>query len=166
MLLSLAATATMRKGLVCAAMVIALLAATSAAAQSNTFNVDLVTCGEATGGETTVPAGSHIVLLAEWTETNRAAVRRFLRLENTSAAVDGNPVANASSLWGPVTAESGGYVTTWSYETGVTLSAGESLQVTYDITFRKRFRASDGTVYERGSSAFGGPISCRITASA
>ena len=76
----------MRKILVCA--VITLTVAASAAAQ-DTFTVDLLACDST--GEVTVPAGSHILLSADWTERNAAAVRRFLRLESTSLSVDGNP---------------------------------------------------------------------------
>jgi hypothetical protein len=58
-------------------------------------------------------------------------------------------------------------MTVWLYSTGITLSAGESLQVDYDVRVSKRLRTGDGTVYPAGSSVFpDSPMSCRITASA
>jgi len=152
------------KGLFGIAVVVlfCLTAAPSAAAENVTINLSVC---DADGGEETVPAGATLVLQETWADTRSAHVRRFLRLQDTTASVNNAPVANASSLWGPVAQEGSQYVTTWSYNTGVTLSAGESLQVAYDTTFTKHFRDGSGTAYEPGSSVYGGPISCRITAS-
>src|SRR5215207_4635767 len=112
-------TEVVMKGLFGIAVVVLFLtAAPSADAENVTINLSVC---DADGGEETVPAGATLVLQETWADTRSAHVRRFLRLQDTTASVNNAPVANASSVWGPVAQEGSQYVTTWSYNTGVTL---------------------------------------------
>jgi hypothetical protein len=132
---------------------------------SNTVSIGACVFGE--DGQTTVPAGASVVVGETWLDTSAAAVRRFLRVQNTTATIDGAPVPNASTLWGPVEPfppDPAYWSTTWSYDAGVLSNPGDAVTVTWDIVFQRRFRDGSGNAFPAGSSAFGGPLTCTIVA--
>ena len=94
------------------------------------------------------------------------AVRRFLRAQSTTATIDGDAMPDASTFWGPMQQlpDHGAYATTWWYDTGMTLTAGESVSVTFDVTFTRPLSDGGGHLFPPGS-IYGGPSTCRITAS-
>jgi hypothetical protein len=132
---------------------------------TSTNTVDLGECGFVGNGHTTVPAGSTLILEETWLDTTVGAVRRFLRVQSTTAAIDGDAVAATSALWGPVRrlAEFDAFATTWSYEAGVLASRGDAMIVAFDVTLTRELRDGEGNVYPEGS-IFGGPITCAIVA--
>jgi len=150
----------MRK--LCVFAVVVLLGLTAVPSAAAAGVGDLSFCVGA-GGSVTVPAGT-VIVQETWADTSPALVRRFVRIQNTTASVDGVPVSDASSLWGPVTQAGSLFVTSWSYNAGALASPGDALTVVYDITFTRRFRDGNGTVYRRGSSVYGGPITCTFVA--
>jgi hypothetical protein len=148
-----------------ALLVVVLTALASvASSQAATSDVSLSTCHFSQGGQTTVPAGATVRFQFGYGEPTQQRVRKFLRLQQTTASIDGTPIANASALWGPITqVDPALWVSFWRYTDGTLLNAGDSISVVFDVTFTKRYRSGD-TVYQPGDSLFGGPISCRITA--
>jgi hypothetical protein len=81
------------------------------------------------GGETTVPAGSRIVLLFGWAVKNKGLVQAFLQAQTTTISLNGAAPIDVSDSYGAIVEHpDGGFVSRVRYDTGVTLSAGESLQ--------------------------------------
>jgi hypothetical protein len=68
------------------------------------------------GGEWTVPVGSRVVLHIGWGAKNQGLVKNYLQAQTTTISLDARP-------------DQGDFVSRIRYDTGVTLSAGESLQV-------------------------------------
>ena len=89
----------------------------------------------------------------------------FFNSQTTSATVDGTPIANPSSYWGPIDSDN---ISIWLYPTGTTLAAGQTMTVTFDISLSHQipdFKDADTGKhpFEGRGSVFGGPISCTIT---
>ena len=123
------------------------------------------------GGSETVPAGSQVDLTIAWTTKTRGLEDTFLDAVTTVASVDGNPIANANSYFGAPTGDNtDGWLMRWTYPTGITLASGQTMTVSFDWILA--YEITDG--YKYGDppqkshigpgSAFGGPISCTITA--
>jgi hypothetical protein len=118
-----------------AALVTAVVfAATAAGAAPGT--VSIVGCVLVHGGSATVSAGSDVTFHFGWVSKKSALSGVFLKAETTTAAVDGNPIANADAYWSApyIDPATGNSVTDWTYDTGTTLGAGDSLTLTFDIT--------------------------------
>jgi hypothetical protein len=132
--------------------------------------VALFPCTFAEGGECTVPAGSRVVLALGWASKNRGLVQNFLQAQTTTISIDGAApvdISDSYSAIGPF--PDGGFATRIRHDTGVTLSAGESLQV--DGMLAVSHVVPDGVIDETTNrQAFFRPeeplsIHCRITAS-
>jgi hypothetical protein len=121
-----------------------------------------------TGGAT-VPAGTPVSVWIGWFEVNPGLVRDFLTAQTTTLSIDGVPVAGASGFWGPV-----GYyepidasASVWTYSTGRTLAAGESVVITVDVQLSRKLKQgkADGkSVFIGPGSAIHGPLTCTVTA--
>jgi hypothetical protein len=122
------------------------------------------------GGERTVPAGSRIVLRFGWAQKNRGQVQAFLNAQTTTISLNGAAPIDVSDSYSPIEEHpDGGFVSRVRHDTGVTLSAGESLQV--DVTTavsHKVIDFFDETTHKPVFFQPGHPdtLSCRITASA
>jgi len=123
-------------------------------------------------GKCTVSAGSRVVLHIGWAATKKGLVKNFLKAQTTTISLDGAAPIDVSDSYSEIEPrpDQGDFVTRIRHDTGVTLSAGESLQadgmlavshVTFDgffdeITHRPfLFRPGEPDTF-----------SCRITASA
>jgi hypothetical protein len=85
---------------------------------------------EGGGGEATVPAGSRVVLTLGWGAKNRGLMKDFLQAQTTTISINGGAPVDISDSYGPI--EPGpedGFVSRIHHDSGVTLAAGESLQV-------------------------------------
>lgn len=121
------------------------------------------------GGETTVPAGSRIVLLFGWAAKKRGLVKDFLQAQTTTISLNGAAATDVSDSYSPIKElPNGWFATNVRHDTGVTLSAGESLQADGTIAvshpipdfFDEAHRPV--LIQPEDPSSF----SCRITASA
>jgi hypothetical protein len=133
--------------------------------------VGLIPCTFAEGGECTVPAGSRVVLALGWVATNRGLVQNFLQAQTTTISIDGAAPVDISDSYSAIEPfPDGGFASRIRHDTGVTLSAGESLQV--DGMLAVSHVVPDGAVDETTHRPVffrpGEPLSihCRITASA
>jgi hypothetical protein len=92
--------------------------------------VHLFRCADE-GGKTTVPAGSRIVLLFGWVAKNRGLVQAFLNAQTTTISLNGAAPIDISDSYGPIRQVpfpvDGAFASDVSHDTGVTLSAGQSL---------------------------------------
>ena len=131
--------------------------------------VRMVGC-EAAGGETTVPAGDRIVVQQGWGAKNRGQMQTFLKAQTTTISIDGGDPVDVSNSYSAIQAHpDGGFVARWRYDTGVTLSAGQSVLVSSRLEVSHvvpDFQAEDPprrmTLFRPGQPDI---INCRITAS-
>ncbi len=139
-------------------------------AEENTVALFLCTSPEAGGGESTVPAGSRVVLALGWGAKNRGLMKSFLQAQKTTISIDGGAPIDLSDSYGPIEDNEGGFASRIHHDSGVTLSAGESIQV--DGTLAVSHVVPDGVIDEvthrpvlfRPQNPLA--IHCRITATA
>lgn len=133
--------------------------------------VALFPCTFGEGGESTVPAGSRVVLALGWVAKNRGLVQNFLQAQTTTIAIDGGATIDLGDAYSAIEPRpDGDFATRILHDTGVTLSAGESLQL--DGVLAVSHVVPDGVldetthrpVFFRPEDAL--TIHCRITASA
>jgi len=94
--------------------------------------VHVFSCSDAEGGKRTVPAGSRIVLLFGWAAKNKGLVQAFLNAQTTTISLNGGAPIDISGKYSPiekVAFPEGWFGSNLRHDTGVTLSAGQSLQV-------------------------------------
>jgi hypothetical protein len=126
------------------------------------------------GGETTVPAGSRIVLLFGWGAKNKGLVQDFLNAQTTTISLNGAAPIDVSDSYSDIERlpkeifPEGGFGSNVRHDTGVTLSAGESLQADGTIVVSHAIPdffddAHRPVLIQPGQAA---SFSCRITASA
>ncbi len=152
--------------LVFAVMVVAVVMATGASAIP-TATVNIFPC--AFGGGATVGAGLQINLTATWTAKTRGLTNSFLDAVTTFASVNSTPVANANSYFSAPTGDNtNGWLTRWTYPTGITLAAGQTMTVSFDwvlaYAITDGFKNDNKQSHIGPGSVFGGPLSCTITA--
>jgi hypothetical protein len=132
--------------------------------------VGLFPCTFAEGGEWTVPAGSRVVLALGWVATNRGLVQNFLQAQTTTISIDGAAPVDISDSYSAIEPlPDGGFASRIRHDTGVTLSAGQSLQADGTIVVSNRVvDFFDETTHKPVFFQPGHPdtFSCRITASA
>src|SRR5262245_12075199 len=151
---------------VVAALVAAVAAGTGSAATPVT--VSLLTC-YAHGGVATVPAGSDVTVRLGWAEQNRGRVQSFISKQTTTATLNGNAVAGASSLWGAPEALGDGFVSFWQGSAGTLANAGDTAVLTFQINLSAPI--AEGKDPNTGKQLFAGPgdvlpadFGCAITA--
>ena len=134
--------------------------------------VHLFRCADE-GGESTVPAGSRIVLLFGWLAKNRGLVQAFLNAQTTTISLNGAAPIDISDSYGPIrevpVPGDRAFASDVRHDTRVTLSAGESLQVDGTIVVSNIVvDFFDETTHQPVLFQPGQPrsFSCRITASA
>lgn len=121
------------------------------------------------GGQATVAAGSTVTFRGGWEDNQLGFIKNFLNDVTVTASVNGTQIANANSYWSTpevFTPEPGvtGWITWWTYPTGITLGAGQSLTFATDWVLSHPLASGfpQGQVIPAGS-VFGGPISCTVT---
>jgi len=136
--------------------------------------VHVFSCTFDEGGQTSVPAGSRIVLLFGWGAKNRGLVQDFLNAQTTTISLNGAAPIDVSDSYGEIKKlpqeifPEGGFGSNVRHDTGVTLSAGESLQADGTIVVSHVIPdffddAHRPVLMQPGQAA---SFSCRITASA
>ena len=119
----------------------------------------------------TVPPGSTITVHAGLAEQQRGTLSALLNALTTTVSFNSGSSIDLSSSWSaPGKRSDGSWLTTNDYATGVTLAAGQQLQITYTETLAHRVpevvNPSGGG--EPGQPAFNeaGPASfvCTVTA--
>ena len=91
--------------------------------------VHVYRCTDQEGGKRTVPAGSRIVLQLGWAAKNIGLVQAFLNAQTTTISLNGAAPIDVSGSYGAIEEHpEGGFRSRVFHDTGVTLSAGESLQ--------------------------------------
>jgi hypothetical protein len=131
--------------------------------------VHVFSCTFEGGGQTTVPAGSRIVLLFGWAAKKRGLVKDFLQAQTTTISLNGAAPIDISDSYSAVNEFPGGFfATNVRHDTGVTLSAGQSLQADGTITVSHPVPDFLDDAHRPVLVQPGDPISfsCRITASA
>lgn len=142
--------------------VAAVVAGTAASSASAASDVRLTRCAFRDHGKAFVDSGTPVTLTQGWQDVNRGFVQDFLNAQKTTLSIDGGPVVDASSNWGPIDSTN---TTLWTYATGRSLARGESMVVTFDITLSRQVSGTDeeGNIVQFGpGSVFGGPIQCTI----
>src|SRR5215204_896419 len=136
--------------------------------------VSVASCVEE-GGERTVPAGSRIVLRFGWAAKNKGLVQAFLNAQTSTISLNGAAPIDVSDSYSAIeklpagVIPEGGSVSRVRHDTGVALSAGESLQADVTIVVSNPvidFFDEDThkpVLFQPGDPA---SLSCRITASA
>src|SRR5918994_888162 len=84
-----------------------------------------------TGGEQTVPAGSRVVLGLGWAAKNQGLMKNYLQAQTTTISLDGGAAIDLSDSYSAIEhrLDQGDFISRVRYDTGVTLAAGDSLQV-------------------------------------
>jgi len=99
----------------------------------------IVRLGEcADSGEISVPAGARIVVAVGWAAKNRGLVQNFLQAQTTTLRFDGGDPVDVSDSYGSieeVQLDGGAFAARLLFDTGVTLSAGQSLEVDDELVF-------------------------------
>jgi hypothetical protein len=132
--------------------------------------VGVFACTFGEGGESAVPAGSRVVLALGWVAKNRGLVQNFLNAQTTTIGLNGAAPVDISDSYGAIEPHpDGAFGSRIRRDTGVTLAAGESLQV--DGVLAVSHVVPDGVKDETTNrQMFFRPeeplaIHCRITAS-
>lgn len=137
-------------------MVVASIGTLSVANASTPVVVRLPAC-EVGGGETTVPAGSEVILGSAWVSMARAGVQQFLDAVEPSVTIDGVPLSDADLQFGPITrnlvpigltsgvALPSYWGTQWSYVLG-TLNEGDEVVVETTWLLTERIREVNVTL--------------------
>jgi len=81
------------------------------------------------GGNETVPAGSRVVFMLGWGAKNRGLMKNFIQAQTTTISINGGATVDLSDSYGPIEPDDGFFASHIHHDSGVTLSAGESLQV-------------------------------------
>jgi hypothetical protein len=99
----------------------------------------IVRLGEcADSGEIAVPADARIVVAVGWAAKNRGLVQNFLQAQTTTLRFDGGDPVDVSDSYGSieeVQLDGGAFAARLLFDTGVTLSAGQSLEMDNDLVF-------------------------------
>jgi hypothetical protein len=131
--------------------------------------VRLARCVVVGGGETTVPAGARIVVEQGWRTKNQGLMKSFLKAQTTTISINGGAPVDISNSYSAIEpTDIGGFETLARFDTGVTLSAGESLQV--DSVLTVSHVVPEGVLDEEHRQMMSRPgepqtLHCRITAS-
>lgn len=108
------------------------------------------------GGETTVPAGSRIVLLFGWAAKKRGLVKDFLQAQTTTISLNGAAPTDISDSYSPIKELPNGWSAGESLQADGTIAVSHPIPDFFDDAHRPV------VIQPEDLSSF----SCRITASA
>ncbi len=130
--------------ILCGVCLLAAVAAGGASAFTRPAGVSIAGCIFANGGQATVAAGTDVVLFVG--DVTRRRGQAEAAMHNWSFAlanVDGTPIFNPDSYWNTPIPDTNVvhngvtypdvWVTWWIYDTGVTLAAGETLTLDFNL---------------------------------
>jgi hypothetical protein len=160
----------MRSVLLLLATIVAAASTAATASAATPVTVSIYGCAFVDHGAMTVPEGSTVTFRSGWATTNRGFTQMFLEAVTTTASIDGTPIADAAGYWS-TPAKAGGpdfpWLTLWTYPTGVTLGAGDSVTLSTDWVLSHTVldgSTTDGELnHIPAGSVFGGPVSCTVT---
>lgn len=157
-------------GAIAAAATLALAVSASATAAATVTINPFFGCS---GGVRVVPADSTIVLRQGWLASNRGLAQDFENANTTTLSIDGVPRADADDASYLTLVEApDGWISRWTYATGITLQSGQSLTYTFDWILSHQLHdgiiAADDRDQSPGfvgpGSAFGGALTCTVVA--
>jgi hypothetical protein len=138
-----------------ATLVLAGFTGTTASAASPSPVVSLPFCVRGSGETINAPPNTPISLRLGWFTSPRGAVKDFLQSEILDVSVNGVPVQNVDSYWGPILqVDEGVWGVVWLYPTGISLNGGETMTVTFSLYISHTLTEVDPDTGER---AFLGP---------
>jgi hypothetical protein len=128
----------------CGVCLLAAIAAGGASAFTRPASVNIAACIFTTGGQATVAAGTDVVLdVGDITLRRGQAEAAMHDWSFALANVDGTPIVNPDSYWNTPIPEPDFFyngvtypktwATWWIYDTGITLAAGETLTLDYNL---------------------------------
>jgi hypothetical protein len=128
----------------CGVALLGAIAVGGASAFTRPAGVQIAACIFSQGGQTTVPAGTDVVLDVGDISLRRGQAEAARHNWSFALAnLDGTPIANPDNYWNaptPVTdvlangtLYPNAWATWWIYDTGITLVAGESITLDYDL---------------------------------
>jgi hypothetical protein len=140
-------------------VVMAALTVGISAAQAADVSVGLGRCAFLEGGQTTVPAGSTIVVRLRTFEVNRGMVENFLQAQQTTFSLNGGQPIDVSDLYvSPEPVIGGGWSAAILYPTGITLAhAGDSLTVAFFVTVTRNLAETQNGPLSFSEGAAPGP---------
>ncbi len=156
----------------CAAVLLAGVAASEASASTKPTGVSIVGC-KVNGGQATVPAGTDVVIFVGWVAARYGLDLAFLHDVTETAGdgtglplVDGVPIADPHQYWNAPIPTTGptGWATWWVYDTGITLASGQTMTV--DLNLVLAHPITDGLDPRAGVAPAGpllAPRLCTIT---
>jgi len=138
-----------------ATLILAGFSGTTANAASPSSVVSLPFCVRGSGGTINAPQKTPISLRLGWFTSPKGAVTDFLQSEILDVSVNGVPVQNADSYWGPILkVDEDVWGVVWLYPTGISLTGGETMTVTFSLYISHTLTEVDPDTGER---AFFGP---------
>ena len=141
--------------LIMAALVLLGITGPDAKATSPSAVVSLPFCVGGSGGTIDAPPNTPISLRLGWFTSPKGAVKDFLQSEILTISINGVPVENAGSHWGPILkVDEDVWGVVWLYSTGISLTRGEIMTVSFSLSISHTPTEIDP---ETGERTFFGP---------
>jgi hypothetical protein len=133
-----------------ATLILAGFTGTTANAESPSAVVSLPFCVRGSDETINAPQNTPISLRLGWFTSPKGAVRAFLQSEILDVSVNGVPVQNVDSYWGPIRqVDEGVWGVVWLYPTGISLAGGETMTVTFSLYISHTLTEVDPDTGER-----------------
>jgi hypothetical protein len=111
----------------------AMAGGTASTVGATTFSdVNPLSCAS-NGGQTTRPAGTELRLRFGENSYNLGDLIAWRNAQTTTVSINGGALIDLTNNFGPFTFEEPFYVTRNFYDTGITLQAGVSVSIVYDL---------------------------------
>jgi len=133
-----------------ATLLLARFAGSTANAAPPSAVVSLPFCIRGSGGTVNAPQHTPISLRLGWFTSPKGAVNDFLKSETLDVSVNGVPVQNVDSYWGPILrVDENVWGVVWLYPTGLSLAGGETMTVTFSLYISHTLTEVDPDTGER-----------------
>jgi hypothetical protein len=112
--------------------------------------VSLPFCVRGSGDTINAPQNTPISLRLGWFTSPKGAVKDFLQSKILDISVNGVPVQNVDSYWGPILkVDEDVWGVVWFYPTGISLVGGETMTVTFSLYISHTLTEVDPDTGER-----------------
>jgi hypothetical protein len=102
------------------------------------------------GSGANAPPNTPISLRLGWFTSPKGAVKDFLQSKILDVSVNGVPVQNVDSYWGPILqVDKGVWGVVWLYPTGISLAGSETMTVTFSLYISHTLTEVDPDTGER-----------------
>jgi hypothetical protein len=133
-----------------ASLVLAGFTGTTVNAAPPSSLVSLPFCVRGSGGTINAPQNTPTSLRLGWFTSPKGAVRDFLQSEILDVSVNGVPVENVDSYWGPILqVDEDVWGVVWLYPTGISLAGRETMTVTFSLYISHTLTEVDPDTGER-----------------